>query len=151
MHKLATMFFIAACATSHWASGQNSPQVTAPSAICPAPSELKIASLYGTWILEISSADGTQVLQRGRVELEKNPEYPGSVSGWMHVQERKIFVAGDLSQGEVSLEESDDGTRISAVWEGAVAEGSCGKAITGTRRAGETMTTFVLRRSSGWN
>jgi hypothetical protein len=151
MHKLFTIFFIATCANSHWANGQNTPQNTAPSTTCPSPSELKIASLYGTWVLEISSADGAQILQRGRLELEKNPEYAGSVSGWMVVQDRKIFVAGDLSQGEVSLEESDDGTRISAVWEGAVAEGSCGKAITGTRRVGEVITTFVLRRSSGWN
>ena len=51
----------------------------------------------------------------------------------------------------MSLEESDDGTRISAVWDGTVAEGSCGTAITGTRRAGELMTNFVLRRSRGWN
>jgi hypothetical protein len=151
MKKLLTMFCIAACATSHWASGQNAPQNTSPDTRCPAPSELKISSLYGTWVLEISSEDGTRILQRGRVELEKNPEYAGSVSGWMYLQDRKIFVAGDLSQGEVSLEESDDGTRISAVWEGAVADGSCGKAITGTRRVGEVMTTFVLRRSSGWN
>jgi hypothetical protein len=151
VNKLVTIFFIAACATSHWASGQNAPQGTVPTKSCPAPSELKIASLYGTWVLEISSADGAQLLLRGRVELEKNPEYAGSVSGWMYVQDRKIFVAGDLSEGDVSLEESDDGTRISAVWDGMVAEGSCGKAITGTRRAGEVMTSFVLRRSSGWN
>jgi hypothetical protein len=151
VNKFVTIFFIAACATSHWASGQNAPQSTVPTTSCPAPSELKIASLYGTWVLEISSADGAQVLLRGRVELEKNPEHAGSVSGWMYVQDRKIFVAGDLSEGDVSLEESDDGTRISAVWDGMVAEGSCGKAITGTRRAGEVMTSFVLRRSSGWN
>jgi hypothetical protein len=151
MHKLTTIFFIAACATIQLANGQNAPKNTTPLANCPAPNELKIASLYGTWVLEISSADGTQILQRGRVELEKNPEYAGSVSGWMYVQDRKIFVAGDLSKGDVSLEESDDGTRISAVWEGVVAEGSCGKAITGTRRMGEVMTSFVLRRSSGWN
>jgi hypothetical protein len=151
MHKPSTIFFIAACAISHWAAGQNTPQTPPASTACPAPGELKIASLYGSWVLEISSADGAQVLQRGRVELEKNPEHAGSVSGWMYVQERKIFVAGDLSRGELSLEESDDGTRISAVWEGEVAEGSCGKAITGTRRAGEVMTTFVLRRSNGWN
>jgi hypothetical protein len=151
VHKLFTTFLIAVCAIPYWARGQNTPQNTAPDATCPAPAELKIASLYGTWVLEISSADGTQILLRGRVELEKNPEYAGSVSGWMYVQDRKIFVAGDLSNGEVNLEESDDGTRISAVWEGEVAEGSCGKAITGTRRAGEVMTSFVLRRSSGWN
>lgn len=151
MNKLLTIFCIAACTTSFWASGQNAPKDAMPSRSCPAPSELKIASLYGTWVLEISSADGAQILQRGRVELEKNAEYAASVSGWMYVQDRKIFVAGDLSQGEVSLEESDDGIRISAVWEGAVAQGSCGNAITGTRRVGEAMTTFVLRRSNGWN
>ncbi len=155
MNKLATLFLIAAGATFHCASAQNAPQNTtpntSPTAFCPTPSELTVASLYGIWVLEISSADGTQILQRGRVELAKNPEYAGSVSGWMYLQERKIFVAGDLSKGEVSLEESDDGTRISAVWEGEVAQGSCGKAITGTRRVGETMTSFVLRRASGWN
>ena len=151
MNKPVTLFCIAVCAVFTLANGQTIQKNTAPDTSCPAPSELKIANLYGTWVLEISSADGTQILLRGRVELEKNPEYAGSVSGWIYLQDRKIFVAGDLSKGEVSLEESDDGTRISAVWDGTVAEGSCATAITGTRRAGELVTNFVLRRSRGWN
>lgn len=151
MHKPCTLFVIAVSAAFHAASAQNVPHNTPLTPSCPAPAELKIASLYGTWILEISSVDGAQILQRGRVELEKNPEYADSVSGWMVLQDRKVFVAGDLSKGEMSLEESEDGTRISAAWEGVVAEGSCGKAITGTRRVGDVLTAFVLRRSGGWN
>ncbi len=123
----------------------------AESAKCLSAADIKALDLYGNWVVEIASLDGAQILHRGRIELEKNPEHADSVSGWMHIQDQKIFVAGDMDAGAFSFEESDDGTRISAVWEGAVADGSCGKAITGMRRAGELQTRFVMRRATGWN
>jgi hypothetical protein len=109
--------------------------------------------LYGVWRFEIThgvSAAPHQP-QRGSVVFEKNPEFSDSVIGWLQWDNNKIFVAGDVEQGSFSLEESEDGTRISAVWEGTVAEGSCGKAITGLRRVGDLSNPFILRKATGWN
>jgi hypothetical protein len=83
--------------------------------------------------------------------LEKNPEFADSLSGWLFWDNAKIFVAGDVDDAAFSLEESLDGKAISAIWEGAVVQGSCGKVITGIRTAGPTSMRFVLRRAGGWN
>jgi hypothetical protein len=158
---------VAGCAMFYWATAQNviknaplAPATTAPAAPaasapegkpCPAPRDVQARDLYGNWTLEISPVSAASKPQIGRIELEKNPEYADSVSGWLWLADRKIFVAGDIDDGVLSLEESDDGQRISAVWDGQIAQGSCAKAITGTRRVGEVETRFVLRRTGGWN
>jgi hypothetical protein len=138
-HTRNATVFIAACAMFHWAGAQNGLENApkAPSSSntpCPSVRDVQATDLYGAW----------------RV-FEKNPEFADSVVGWLDWGKDKIFVAGDVEAGSFSLEESDDGTRISAVWEGTVAEGSCGKAITGSRRVGEVSTPFVLRKATGWN
>jgi hypothetical protein len=147
--------FIAACAVFHWAGAQNSLEnmPKAPNAPCPHARDVQAPDLYGTWRIELprSSLAGAVQAERGNVVFEKNPDFADSVVGWLQWGKDKIFVAGDVEAGSFSLEESDDGTRISAVWEGTVAEGSCGKAITGTRRVGEASTPFVLRKATGWN
>ncbi len=117
--------------------------------------------LYGAWQVELigspSATDkpGTQSpptpTTRASMLLEKNPDYDDSLGGWLQWSHQKVSVVGDIDSGSFSLEESDDGTRISAVWEGEIVPGSCGKAITGTRRVGEVVTPFVLRKSAGWN
>jgi hypothetical protein len=146
------IFLVAACATFHWAVAQNgTPKL--PSVPCPKARDVQSTDLYGSWRFEIThdaSASPHQP-QRGSVVFEKNPEFADSVIGWLQWDNKKIFVAGDVEQGGFSLEESDDGTRISAVWEGTIAEGSCGKAITGTRRVGDVSSAFVLRKATGWN
>ena len=138
--------FIAALAMNTWTTAQNSTKTA-----CPGATELKAPDLYGTWTVEmpVSSAAGSASV-RGQVVFEKNAEHPDSISGWLTWNGSKVFVAGDIDEGSFSLEESDDGKRISAVWDGAVPEGSCGKAITGSRRAGDSLVSFVLRRSAGW-
>jgi hypothetical protein len=150
--------FIAACAMFHWAGAQNGLENApkAPSSSntpCPSVRDVQATDLYGTWRVELprSSSVGAVQTERGNVVFEKNPEFADSVVGWLDWGKDKIFVAGDVEAGSFSLEESDDGTRISAVWEGTVAEGSCGKAITGSRRVGEVSTPFVLRKATGWN
>jgi hypothetical protein len=147
-----TIFLVAACATFHWATAQNSIQIP-PVTPCLSARDVQSTDLYGTWRFEItpSALAPSNLLQRGSVVFEKNPEFADSVIGWLQWDSRKIFVAGDVEQGSFSLEESDDGTRITAVWEGTVAEGSCGKAITGLRRVGEVSTPFVLRKATGWS
>jgi hypothetical protein len=117
--------------------------------------------LYGTWQVElIGSLPATVIagapwlpapIERASMVLQKNPDYDDSLSGWLQWKSQKVSVVGDIDDGSFSLEESDDGTRISAVWEGQIMPGSCGKAITGTRRAGDVLTPFVLRKSTGWN
>lgn len=146
------IFLIATCATFHWATAQNDTLIL-PSAPCPSARDVQSTDLYGTWRFELnhSALAPSDLPQRGSVVLEKNPEFADSVIGWLQWDSRKIFVAGDVEQTNFSLEESEDGTRISAVWEGSVAEGSCGKAITGVRRAGNVSVPFILRKATGWN
>ena len=57
-------------------------------------------------------------------------------------------MAGDVDEGEFTLEESQDGVRISATWLGDVVEGSCGREIRGTWKAEGTATgrPFVLKK-----
>jgi hypothetical protein len=157
-HTRNATVFIAACAMFHWAVAQNSlenaPKApNSPNAPCRNARDVQAADLYGTWRVEVprSSLAGAVQTERGKVVFEKNPEFADSVVGWLDWGKDKIFVAGDVDAGSFSLEESDDGTRISAVWEGTVAEGSCGKVITGLRRVGEVSTPFALRKATGWN
>jgi hypothetical protein len=149
-----TIIFIAACASFHWATAQNDAQNTP--AACPAPQTIISTDLYGVWSVELGSADGaapsslSSSAQRGLVRFEQNPEFEDSIAGWLELGDSKVFVAGDIDEGQFSLEESDDGKRISAVWEGSITEGSCGKIITGSRRMGDQVSAFVLRKPSGW-
>jgi hypothetical protein len=153
-HARNTIIFIAACALFHWATAQNDTQNT--SVACPTPQAIISTDLYGVWNVELGSADGAapssspSSQQRGLVRFEQNPEFEDSIAGWFELGNTTVYVAGDIDEGQFSLEESDDGKRISAVWEGSIAEGSCGKTITGTRRVGEQVSAFVLRKPSGW-
>jgi hypothetical protein len=156
--KPSTMVLIAACAAFPWATAQNSTpnnngdSTEKPAAACPLPTEVRSTDLYGSWTLELQlPGSAAPAVQRGKLTLDKNPEYADSVSGWLELGGTRVFVAGNIEGGSLSLEESDNGERISAVWEGAMAQGSCGKAITGTRRAGDEAGQFVLRKIAGWN
>lgn len=44
----------------------------------------------------------------------------------------RALASGDVDDGQLTLEESLNGTNISATWIGQVVEGSCGKEIRGT-------------------
>ncbi len=156
--KPSTIILIATCSAFPWATAQNSPQNSTgnstekPALACPLPTEVRTTDLYGSWTLELQLPGSTApAMQRGKLTLEKNSEYADSVSGWLELGGTRVFVAGDIDDGSLSLEESDNGERISAVWEGAMAQSSCGKAIIGTRRVGEVLGQFVLRKIVGWN
>jgi hypothetical protein len=145
-----TIIFIAACALFHWATAQNNTQNA--SVTCSAPQTIISTDLYGVWNVELDSVDAATPSspQRGLVRFEQNPEFEDSIAGWFELGNTTVYVAGDIDDGQFSLEESDDGKRISAVWEGSIAEGSCGKIITGSRRVGERVGSFVLSKASGW-
>ena len=61
-------------------------------------------------------------------------------------------VVGDVDDGALTLEESENGTNISATWTGQVVEGSCGKEIRGTwssTQSPDRPIPFVLRKQGG--
>lgn len=146
MRTLNTVFLIAILALSTRAIAQNDAQISSP-ASCPLPSQITPLHLYGLWRAEFEGqAQGATVL------FEKHPELSGSVSGGVNRDGAKALVAGDVDNGEFTLEESNDGQRITATWLGKVVENSCGKEIRGTWHNDSTQATypFVLRKVPGW-
>lgn len=109
---------------------------------CPHASEVRQAHLLGLWRAEFDGAHAATLL------LEKHPHYTESFSGFLNRNGDRRPVAGDVEDGEFTMEESADGTKISATWLGELVEGSCGKEIRGTwtldgQQAGRA---FVLRK-----
>ena len=95
-------------------------------------------ALYGLWEIRLWHPDSAQEppVARGVMLLGQHPEYPGSVRGALRLAsqtgEEQAQVAGDLNDGVFLLDESDDGRRIRAVWEGLAP--SCEHTIEGQRR-----------------
>jgi hypothetical protein len=113
---------------------------------CPAAAEVGQQHLLGLWRAEFEGlAQGATLL------LEKHPERTDSVRGAINRNGERAHVAGDLDEGEFSLEESVNGINISAIWLGDVVEGSCGREIRGSWKAegGPRQFQFVLRKQSG--
>ncbi|GDY36819.1 hypothetical protein ACINB_27110 [Acidovorax sp. NB1] len=116
--------------------------------------------LQGRWLAELRApaAEGgtpppptTAVLQLG-----PHPELAHSVRGTTQRGSATAQVSGDVDDGDLTLEESINGTNISATWTGRVVDGSCGKEIRGTwNNAHPTPPApaaipFVMRRQAGW-
>lgn len=115
---------------------------------CPEPHELRALHLYGTWHgqREGESAPGAVL------RLHRHPELSDSVRGELERDGIAALLAGDVDNGDLTLEESRDGRRISATWIGRVDEASCGRAFRGTWTDADSgsQRSFVLRRASGW-
>lgn len=112
-------------------------------AACPNAAEVKRDDLLGLWRAQFEGdAPGATLL------LEKHPESAGTVRGAINRDGARAFLAGDVVDGEFTLEESVNGTSISAVWLGDVVEGSCGREIRGAWKAeGEArQLQFVLKK-----
>lgn len=116
---------------------------------CPgSAAQLPLSALYGDWRVRF---DGDAA--PASVRLWAHPDYPG-VRG--EVKRPGVAtpaqLAGDVNnEGVLLMDESDDGKRISAVWEGELQPRSCGRALRGTwRRAGaEQGQPFELTRNGG--
>lgn len=112
-------------------------------AACPEASEVKRDDLLGLWRAQFEDgAPGATLL------LEKHPESGASVRGAINRDGQRALLAGDVVDGEFTLEESVNGTNISAVWLGDLVEGSCGREIRGAWKAeGDArQVQFVLKK-----
>ncbi len=111
---------------------------------CPPAKELQPRQAIGTWRAEFEGAAEPATLL-----LRPHPRFRESLSGEIDRAGRRSRVAADLDGGELTLEESDDGVRISATWLGDVVDGSCGREIRGTwEPAGGQPRKFTLRRAA---
>ncbi len=81
------------------------------------------------------------------IELGPHPDYQGSLQGSVMRGGATSPLAGDIEDGELLLEESANGTNITATWTGRVLDGSCGQTIEGTWNDALTSTTrpFTLK------
>ncbi len=103
--------------------------------------------LYGRWEARFEGLPGRAV-----VRLGKHPEYKGSVRGTIERGGVMAQLAGDIDDdGQLNLDESQDGRAISALWSGEMQAGSCGKEFTGTWRNATDDSThpFFLTRIGG--
>jgi hypothetical protein len=146
-----TIILIALCAVFTPAKGQNEPKnsVKSEASACPAAKDLINTDFFGAWVLELP--DGSGSASTLRLTMQRNPEFAESLAGYFLQGSVRHDVYGDIEDGALDLEESNNGKDIVAIWKGRVSEGSCGKAITGTRRnvATQAEQRFVLRRA-GW-
>jgi hypothetical protein len=135
MKILATLFLPALAAPLALAQ--------APAVPCPAPAEVSQVHMVGIWRAEFQG-----LWQGATLLIEKHPEYEGSLSGGINRNGEKGVIAGDVDKGELTLEESADGKRISATFLGDIVEGSCGREIRGTWQAEDDSPPrdFVLRK-----
>lgn len=117
--------------------------VGAQPAPCPHSSEVRQADMLGVWKAEFEGRG-----HAGTLLLEKHAVYAQSVSGTIDRNGQRSLLAGDVEDGEFTLEESADGKRIAATWLGEVVEGSCGREVRGTWTAegDPAAQAFVLRK-----
>ena len=109
---------------------------------CPQAWEVTRNDLLGAWRAELAGQWDYATLT-----LDKHPEYDGFRGAVQRGAEQRT-VAGDVEDGDLTLEESADGVHIAATWLGEVVEGSCGKEVRGTWKtegAAEGKP-FILRR-----
>ena len=125
----------------------------AQTAQCVDAAEASHQTLLGHWNAEFTPvADAAQTpTTTARLELIPHPELAASVRGRVQRAGGEALLAGDVDQGDFTLEESINGTNISATWIGQVAADSCGKEIRGTwtQETPPLALSFVLRKQPG--
>jgi hypothetical protein len=141
MSRFAALACAAICAVPVLAQ----PQAPAGSGSleCPKAAEVSRQHLLGLWRAEFEG-----VAQGATLLLQKHPELAESIRGAINRNGERAELAGDIEDGEFSLEESVNGVNISAVWLGDVVEGSCGREIRGAWKAESDprQVQFVLRK-----
>ena len=145
MKPASSLLALLACADA-LALAPWSAHATGVAASCRAASDTSALQRYGLWQARFD--DGTTATLR----LERHPEFAQSLSGSIARADTRSWLAGDIDQGRLGLEESRDGRGISAVWNGSVVEDSCGREIRGQWHdsARGSSREFVLRKTPGW-
>lgn len=164
------LFLIAVCAAPIRADAQNNAEKPATAAEgCVPAAQLKPVQIHGLWRVRFASAPAGLPAD-ATMHLERHAEFSDSVAGYVSRDLRsatgtqagtghaaRAQLAGDLENGFLTLDESSNGINITATWNGEMAEGSCGKKVTGTWKdtsAGAPADTpeipFTLEKVSGW-
>ncbi|WP_244146201.1 hypothetical protein [Comamonas antarctica] len=127
---------------------------------CAAADEATHETLLGHWQAQFSAASegaagegeaAAALPMAAELELTPHPELAASVRGRLQRAGSQALLAGDVDQGDFTLEESINGTNISATWIGQVVPDSCGKEIRGTwtQENPPLSLSFVLRKQTG--
>ena len=134
---------VAALAVSLLGAGAHAESPEPAQASCPAGAKVTHRHLLGLWR---ATFDG--IAQGATLLLETHPELAESVRGAINRSGERAQLAGDVDDGEFTLEESVDGVKIDATWTGTVIDGSCGREIRGDwqRTADKVPRAFVLRK-----
>ena len=115
-----TATLLALCASlTQWAHAQ-----------CAAPSDIRVDMLIGLWDVTLHSSPP----QKWQMKLNAHPEHIGSLNGVLEQShQRKVWIVADWDDNEFTLEESGDGQRIDATWQGTATPGLCGQQLEGQR------------------
>jgi hypothetical protein len=147
---LFAIFFIAALTVNTSASGQNNPKnqaAPAPApllATCPTAQTMKAVQLHGLWKVVFVKPPGG-LPANATMLLERHAEFSESLAGIVSRDlgaasgsaaiaghAAKAFLAGDLEDGVLLLDESSDNLSITGTWNGEIVKNSCGKVFRGT-------------------
>ncbi|MFC7206597.1 hypothetical protein ACFQOZ_07165 [Comamonas endophytica] len=122
----------------------------AQTAPCVDATEASHETLLGHWEAQFRAPDDSPS-GTAHLELIPHPELAASVRGRLQRAGVEALLAGDVDQGDFTLEESINGTNISATWIGQVVPDSCGKEIRGTwtQENPPLSLSFVLRKQAG--
>lgn len=141
-----TILLITACVIASTAIAQDASTPSSTPA-CPPVKSIQAPQLYGAWKIELT-ANG----QTGKLTLRQHPEFSESLRGELSYGATKSIASGDLEEGELNLDESNDRVSLTATWTGKLVESSCGKEIRGEWHdlAKNISSPFILRREAGW-
>lgn len=105
----------------------------------------KPTGMQGQAVSGLVSPAGALLTNSGQPSNDRNSAHPPPT-------ELQLLVAGDVDDGVLTLEESADGTTISATWLGEVVPGSCGKTIQGhwSSSASAVRLVFQLVKQAHW-
>lgn len=147
MHFTPCTLLRSAAATALLSLGAGALAQPAP---CIGAAEASHETLLGHWEAQFSAPDNSPS-GTARLELTPHPELSASVRGRLQRAGGEALLAGDVDQGDFTLEESINGTNISATWIGQVVPDSCGKEIRGTwsQENPPLSLSFVLRKQAG--
>lgn len=110
----ALSFFLSACSSAPASRSCNS--------------DITPDMLIGSWFARIDGDPGTWTLA-----LAPHPEHLGSLRGELRQGPLRYPVVADLDEGEFTMEESHDGRRIAATWQGQPSPPDCHRVIQGHR------------------